>query len=290
MPRGMACSPLWALPVGGSSLDLGQEDVEGGAAAEFAVHLDMAAGELDDAADGGQAEAGPFARSLGGEQGLEDACPDIGGHADAGVADGQQDIGAGAGVIGLGIGFVERDIVGHDGEPAAFGHGVAGVDGQVQDHLLHLPRIDLDRFQCRGEDGGQQDVVADQAAQHLLRVAHSDVEVEDLRLHRLLAAERQQLAGQRLGALARLANLADQFLGRFVKRLTAQQDFAVAEDDGEEIVEIVSDAAGELAEQLHFLGDEELLLQAAHGADVMSDEDGADGLAGVAVKGGCREA
>src|SRR5260221_522831 len=60
------------------SSDLGaamarQEDREGGALAGLAVDEDEAAGLLDDAVDGGEAEAGAGADFLGREERLEDA-------------------------------------------------------------------------------------------------------------------------------------------------------------------------------------------------------------------------
>ena len=36
------------------------------------------------------------------------------------------------------------DVAGADGEAASVGHGVAGVDGQVDDHLLELRLVGLD--------------------------------------------------------------------------------------------------------------------------------------------------
>ena len=68
----------------------GQIDVEGGALARRAGHVDAAAVLLDDAVDGGESEAGALADGLGGEEGLEDVFDHVGLHAAAVVADGQQ--------------------------------------------------------------------------------------------------------------------------------------------------------------------------------------------------------
>ena len=51
----------------------GKINMEGRALAQFALHLDPAVMLLDDAEDGGQAEAGAFAQFLGGEERLENA-------------------------------------------------------------------------------------------------------------------------------------------------------------------------------------------------------------------------
>ena len=57
-----------------------------------------------------------------------------------------------------------------DGQLAAAGHGVAGVDGQVHDDLLDLAGVGLDRPRPGSSDGGQLDVLADHPAEHLLDV------------------------------------------------------------------------------------------------------------------------
>ena len=80
------------------------------------------------------------------------------------------------------------------------------------------------------------------------------VQVEDLRLQHLLAAEGEQLRRQPARALAGLPDLLE--IGRHAPTSLAhllERELAVAEDDGEQVVEIVGDAAGELADRLHFL-------------------------------------
>ena len=67
---------------------------------------------------------------LGSEEGLEDAGLDFGGHARAGVGDGQEDA-----------------ILGHrgaDGDGSAGRHGVARIDDEVHDDLLDLAGIGAD--------------------------------------------------------------------------------------------------------------------------------------------------
>ena len=84
------------LPVssGHGLVDARQVDLDGGAAPDLAVDFHAAAALLDDPEDGGEAQAGALARSLGGEERLEQAR--LGGrvHAGAGVADRQQDVSA----------------------------------------------------------------------------------------------------------------------------------------------------------------------------------------------------
>ena len=86
------------------------------------------------------------------------------------------------------------------------------------------------------------------------------------------AREREELAGQILRAQTRFFRV-----GEPAQRGVAggQQDFRqrkVAEDDGEQVVEIVRDAAGQLAERFLFAELEQFVLHAAAFGDVTEDE------------------
>src|SRR5438128_8728510 len=93
--------------------------------------------------------------------------------------------------------FVDIDIRRLDRQLAAVGHRVSGVDDEVDEHLLDLARIGLDAAESTAEDGDHLDVLADQAAEHLVHLADDVVEPEDARLQELLAAEREQLPRER---------------------------------------------------------------------------------------------
>src|SRR2546422_6373482 len=106
----------------------------------------LAAALLDDPVHRGEAEAGALPDFLGREERLEQVCLGHLIHADAGVRDRQADVIAGGhAVTPLDVLLVERDARRPDAQPAAAGHGVAGVDGEVQEHLLELPRVGVDR-------------------------------------------------------------------------------------------------------------------------------------------------
>ena len=77
----------------------------------------------------------------------------------------------------------------------------------------------------------------------------------------LAAAESEQLIGERGGTFGSMRDLADEFQGFRMEGLLLAQYFRIAQDDGEEIVEIVRDAAGKAANSLHFLGLEKLTLE-----------------------------
>ena len=93
--------------------------------------------------------------------------------------------------------------------------------------------------------------------------ADERVQVERPRLDDLLAAEGQQLAGQRRGALAGLActSVSGAWSGS-AGFSASQHQLDVAEDDREQVVEVVRHAAGQPADGLHLLGLPQLLLEA----------------------------
>ena len=99
----------------------------------------------------------------------------------------------------------------------------------------------------------QLDVLANQPREQLLDVIDDLVDVEQRRLQHLLPAERQQLPGQRRGAVAGLLDLLGIAPQRVVVAQLPQQDLGVAADGLDQVVEVVGDAAGEAADRLHLL-------------------------------------
>ena len=96
----------------------------------------------------------------------------------------------------VGVRGVEAGRVRGDEQLAAAGHGVAGVDGEVDEHLLDHAGIGLDEGQLGGVTALQVDVLADDPLEHLGQVRDHFVQHQRLGLHDLLAAEGEQLAGQ----------------------------------------------------------------------------------------------
>ena len=135
---------------------------------DFAVHGDEAAGLLDDAVDGGQAQARALAHRLGGEEGIEDLALDLLGHADAGIGHFDADIVAGRHDRGA-----QRRRLGHrlvgglDGDGAALRHGVAGIDHQIDDGVAKLRLVGMNRPEIVAALHIQADAFAHQPAQHL---------------------------------------------------------------------------------------------------------------------------
>ena len=170
--------------------------------------------------------------------------------------------------MGLHVGVVDLDRVGADGQRAAFGHGVAGIDGQVHDDLLDHAGVRLHQGQFGRRIEFERDGLAEHALEHLGQVADHLAQVERLGLHDVLAAEHEQLPGQARGAFGGKVDRlgAIQQLRRQVG--PGQQHPGVALDHREHVVEIVRDAGGQLADGLHLLRLEQLGFQIKPVGDV----------------------
>ena len=125
-----------------------QEDAERGALTGLGVDIDKAAGLLDDAIHRRQAEAGALADFLGREERLKDLVDDLRGNAGAGVDDIDPHIFRRRhALVGEAPGLLRCHVGGSNRQRAAIGHRIAGVNGQIDDHLLELRQIRLDRPQ-----------------------------------------------------------------------------------------------------------------------------------------------
>ncbi len=234
-----------------------QVELDGGAMLLLRIDLHMAAGLLDEAIDLAEPETGAAADVLGREERLEHARQHILGHAAAGVGDGDHHIGAGRHFgLGGGVALVEPGVGGFDGQVAAGRHRVAGVDGEVEDGRFELVGIGLDPPQAGRGNDLHPDRLAQRAAEQVRHAEHQFVDVERLGFERLAAREGQQPLSQRCRPLGALLGMIERTLGADVaaggfQRAPAHVD--IADHHRQQIVEIMGDTAGELADRLHLL-------------------------------------
>ena len=97
-------------------------------------------------------------------------------------------------------------------------------------------------------------ILSDESRQHGREPGHHRIQVEHLRLQDLLAAEGQELAGEGRRAVRRRPDQVDVAAKRMLCRELRQGEVAPPKNDGEEVVEIVRDPTGQLADGLHLLG------------------------------------
>jgi hypothetical protein len=120
--------------------------------------------------------------------------------------------------------------------------------------------VGLDRAGVVGQLGGHLDPLAQRPVEQVGHAADQRVEVDHLGLERLAAGEGEQLPGQRRGPARRLDHRLGEADSLLLGDAGPAQHVGRALDDGQEIVEIMGDAAGELAERLHLVGLAQLLL------------------------------
>ena len=232
-----------------------QIELDHRAAAFLAVDFDGAAGLLGETVDHAQPEAGAAADSLGGEERLEHPVADIGGDSVTGVGDrDHHELSAlHLAIVGR-IDFIANDIGGLERKLAAAGHGIARIDGEIDDRGRKLRRIGQSRPRIVGKGRDDFDVFAQDRLEQLGGVDDHAVDVDLARLQRLAAREGQKLGGD-LGATR--GRIVDELGNRGEMGLVRHaflKDLDRPGDDGEDVVEVMGDAARELADRIHLLG------------------------------------
>ncbi len=127
---------------------------------------------------------------------------------------------------------------------SARGHGVAGMGGKVEQHLLDAVGVHPDRSQGRVEVQPQINGRAEQALEDLGAMEDDVVEVEKDGVQHLLAADGQQLTDQGRQPFAGLLDQRQRFVIGIVRPMGVEQEMGITRDDGEEVVKVVSHAAG----------------------------------------------
>ena len=248
-------SPVWSWIDGGGDGGEGDADGKGAAHAGGTGDIDPAVVSGDGVVDGGEAEPGAALRPLGCEERLEDVQEGARRHAAAGVGDGEAGPGAGLRLRWRAVAFVSRlESEGAHGEGAALRHGIAGIDAKVHHDLLDHDEVG-DDGQWGGFGGeGQADATAEEVPEHFFHVEEGLAEIDGLHAGGLFAAEQEKLPGE-FSAVTdfgfQLFELAAQGRADLGVRL---QEVEVEGERGKGVVEIVGDAAGELAENLGALG------------------------------------
>ena len=133
----------------------------------------------------------------------------------------------------------------------------------------------------RGGSQGDFDAGVEGGGEDALDLGEHVVGIARLEVHAAAARETEQLFDEVGGALAGPDGMAEVLavdeMGRVVELEIDQGE--VAEDAGEQVVEIVGDAAGELADGLHFLRLAQALLEVALVGDVLECPDAPDVIA-----------
>ena len=113
--------------------------------------------------------------------------------------------------------------------------------------------------------------LAEQAAEQNGELRQHVAECQLLRAQGLLAREGKQLAYQARGPVRVLLDVHDVLEGRIGWAVVHQQEVGEADDRRQHVVEVVRDAAGELADGLHLLRLQQCRLHALLLGDVLED-------------------
>ena len=108
-----------------------------------------------------------------------------------------------------------------------------------------------------------------EAREHVFHVAQHGVQVQSLSFEHLFATEHEQLPDEFCRAFGRGADLFQRPFRVGARRSAVEQNPGVSLNDGQDVVDVVGDAGGQLADTLHFLGLPKLRLQAQPLRDVL---------------------
>ena len=236
-----------------------EEHLHGRADAFTAFDARTTTGLFGEAEHLGQAEPRALADFLGGEKRLERLAQHGFAHAGPGVGDRQHHILTGARVFGALRRLVDHHVACTQRQPAAISHCVAGVDCQIEDDHLDLGRVHQGMPDVRLGVRLDADAATQGALEQAEQVDQGVVEVDGGGCQLLAPGEGQQLAGQGGAALARLADVLQATQAALQRRAVLQvvlQEAGAGEDHGQQVVEVVGDAGGQLADgfqALHLL-------------------------------------
>ena len=162
-----------------------------------------------------------------------------------------------------------------DLDRAAIRHRVARIDREIEDRQFELVGVDPRRRQSFRQIKPQRDARPQRALEQIAHALDQRAQIDRHRAQILLARERQQALGQRSAALGALQRAIDQPMqARIVGQALAQQ-IEITHHRHQQIVEVMRDAAGELADRLHLLCLPQLLLRLFAGGDFLHQVGGA---------------
>ena len=148
----------------------------------------------------------------------------------------------------MGVGGLDR-------QPAAVRHGVARIDREVEDRVFELAGIGMGAPQPAGQHGLDADRLAERAAQQLGHAGDQLLASSGSGASgcwREKASRRWVKRAARVRALHGAARCSGS-TSVVAARQPALQQVERADDHGQHVVEVVRDAAGELADRLHLL-------------------------------------
>ncbi len=228
-----------------------QAQADRGAFAGAAAQRGETAGLRGEAEHLAQAQARAPADVLGGEERLHRAFGDVRAHAFAVVDDIDAHVGPRFGVRRVGRTDHDQARAHHDG--AAGAHRIATVGDQVEDGGLELAGIDFHQRQVLRELEAELHRRAARAPVHFAGAVEQRVDVVHLRRQVLPAREGEQLAREQRAAVGGALRGLGPFEHARVAVVAHDDQVQAVDDHRQQVVEVVRQAKGELADGLQLL-------------------------------------
>jgi len=169
--------------------------------------------------------------------------------------------------------------------PAAFPHGLEGIGAQVHENLMELGGIGLADDRPRRRLHRDADVAGQGGRDEPHGLGHDVHHVDGLKAGLGGPGKGQDLLDQPAAALPGPQHALEIRLHGIVRGKPQHGQFGGVDDRGENIVEIVGDAAGQGADSFHLLGLEELAFQAYLLGHVLGRGEHADHETALVVQG-----
>ena len=205
---------------------------------------------FDDSMGDRQAEPGAFARVFRGEEGFEDALERGGIHAATVIADTQQykRSGTHARLVDELFRSVLQRSEPHGDPPSMLRQGMPGVRAKIHDDLMDLRFVGHDRQALVTDLGLDTHHGRHGRAHQLHSGGYHGLQPRGDEFPLLHPAEGQNLLDQILGVTGRSTNAIDPLAGCMSFRQVEACEFDIAQHAGKNIVEVMSDTAGKVAE------------------------------------------
>jgi len=148
-----------------------------------------------------------------------------------------------------------------DGNGPDIADGITGVGDEVHDDLLDLVRIGHDSYIICAEICFQFDAFIDEPAEKALGPADQVVQPDRFHLRILFAGESENAVGELCPTVRNVQYLFHIPPGRAFGWKLGHQEVPIADDCGQNVVEVMGHAACQQPNGFHFLGVEQLVLQ-----------------------------
>jgi len=220
------------------------------------LNNDLPLESLHDPAARREPESGALPFGLGRKEGIKCASQDIGRHPLPGVRNREHHLGG-------------RDLR-PDSQLTAPGHGVVRVEGQVEEQLFELCLVrPYHRGLFRRHDD-QGNPWNQHACEHQLSALHDGVQVPRREHQRRVACKGEQTPRQRSRPLRRQHRRAQLRRVWGAGSEVRGHEIEIAQDRGQQVVEVMRDSARQLTESVHLLGPRHTLLRRQQRALVAS--------------------